>query len=299
LRKRLISGVLLLDKPPGLSSNAALQKVKFLFQCEKAGHTGTLDPLATGLLPVCLGEASKFSQSTLDSSKSYQAVVKLGETTSTGDCEGEILSRNGVAVSHVQVNKAIKGLLGHIEQVPPMYSALKHRGKPLYAYARQGKQVQRAPRKVHIDSLQLDDMTGQEIQMTIHCSKGTYIRVLAQDLGERLGCGAHLKGLRRTRVGAFGLNEAHTLQQLEAMNLEQRDACLLPIDSLLLTFPKILVDDADCRNLMQGKTIAQGDPLSCGTVRIYNMKQRLIGLGEILPEGKIKPRRIVATNLLQ
>jgi len=299
LRKRLISGVLLLDKPPGLSSNAALQKVKFLFQCEKAGHTGTLDPLATGLLPVCLGEASKFSQSTLDSSKSYQAVVKLGETTSTGDCEGEILSRKGVAVSRVQVKKAIKGLLGHIEQVPPMYSAIKHRGKPLYVYARQGKQVQRAPRKVYIDSLQLDDMTGQEIQMTIHCSKGTYIRVLAQDLGERLGCGAHLTGLRRTRVGAFRLNEAHTLQQLEAMNLEQRDACLLPIDSLLLTFPRILVDDADCRNLMHGKTIAQRDPLSCGTVRIYNMKQRLIGLGEILPEGKIKPRRLIATNLLQ
>jgi len=296
LSKREISGVLLLDKPLGLTSNAALQKVKSLFHSGKAGHTGTLDPLATGLLPVCLGEATKFSQALLDAGKSYQAVVKLGETTSTGDSEGEILLTRIVDASRSQVEKALKRLLGNIEQIPPMYSALKHRGKPLYAYARQGKHVERVPRKVHIETLQLDDMSRHDLKLTIRCSKGTYIRVLAQDLGEMLGCGAHLKALRRTQVGPFDLHEARTLRQLETMNLQQRDANLLPIDSLLVALPKILLDDGNCGNFLQGNTITLTASPSCGTVRIYNMKQRLIGIGEITQQGKIKPKRLIVKN---
>ena len=270
--------------------------MKSLFESEKAGHTGTLDPLATGLLPVCLGEATKFSQNLLDSDKIYQAVVKLGETTLTGDAEGEILSSETVDFSRAQVEKALSCLRGNVSQIPPMYSALKHRGKPLYAYARQGKQVERAPRVVYIETLQLDNINGQEIEITIHCSKGTYIRVLAQDLGEILGCGAYLKALRRTKVGPFRLNEAHTLRQLEAMNLEQRDARLLPVDSLLMSLPKILLDDENCRNFLCGNTVPQTLPQFSGMVRIYNTKQRLIGLGEITADGNIQPKRLLATN---
>ena len=291
--QRQISGVLLFDKPPGLTSNAALQKVKCLFQADKAGHTGTLDPLATGLLPVCLGEATKFSQGLLDSGKIYQAVVKLGETTSTGDAEGEILSSQAVNVSRARVEKALNRLQGSVSQIPPMYSALKHRGKPLYAYAREGKQVERSPRKVHIETLRLDNITGQEIKITIHCSKGTYVRVVAEDLGEMLGCGAYLKALRRIGVGPFHLNEALTLPQLEAMNVEQRDASLLPVDSLLRALPKILLEDENSRNFLQGNAISQAASSTSGMARIYNMKQIFIGLGEITAEGKIRPKRLL------
>lgn len=296
MRKRQISGVLLLDKPPGLTSNAALQKVKSLFQCEKAGHTGTLDPLATGLLPVCLGEATKFSQRLLDSGKIYQCVVKLGETTSTGDGEGEILSSRYVDVSRAQVEKALSCLIGDVSQVPPMYSALKHQGKPLYAYARQGKLLERAPRTVRIETLDLDDIAGQDIKITIHCSKGTYIRVVAEDLGQLLGCGAHLKALRRTQVGAFHLHNALTLQYLETLNLEQRDARLLPVDSLLQELPRILLDDGNCRDFLQGNVVLHTTLSLGGMARIYDMKQTLIGLGEITADGKIKPKRLLSVN---
>ena len=297
--KRQISGVLLLDKPPGLTSNAALQKVKRLFHAEKAGHTGTLDPLATGLLPICLGEATKFSQGLLDSEKTYQAVVKLGETTSTGDAEGEILSIQAVDVSRDSVEQALGRLLGSVSQIPPMYSALKHQGKPLYAYAREGKQVERAPRKVHIESLRLDNITRQEIKITIHCSKGTYIRVLAEDLGKMLGCGAYLKALRRIGVGPFRMDQALTLPQLEAMNLERRDASLLPIDSLVQAFPEILLEDENCSNFLRGNAISQAMTPICGIARIYNMKQKFIGLGEITAEGKIKPKRLLSVCTAQ
>jgi tRNA pseudouridine55 synthase len=299
LYKRQISGVLLLDKPPGLTSNAALQKVKRLVHAEKAGHTGTLDPLATGLLPICLGEATKFSQGLLDSGKTYQAVVKLGETTATGDAEGEILSIQAVDVSRARVEQALSGLLGSISQIPPMYSALKHRGKPLYAYAREGIQVERAPRQVRIESLRLHNITGQEIKITIHCSKGTYIRVLAEDLGKMLGCGAYLKALRRTEVGPFRLNQALTLPQLEAMNLEQRDASLLPVDCLVQALPEILLEDKNCSNFLRGNAISQAMTPICGLARIYNMKQRFIGLGEITAEGKIKPKRLLSVCTAQ
>ena len=297
--KRQISGVLLLDKPAGLTSNAALQKVKRLFQAAKAGHTGTLDPLATGLLPVCLGEATKFSQGLLDSGKAYQAVIKLGETTSTGDAEGEILSRRAVDVSRAQVEKALSRLLGSISQTPPMYSALKHRGKPLYAYAREGKHVERAPRQVRIESLRLDNITREEITITIHCSKGTYIRVLAEDLGKGLGCGAYLKALRRDEVGPFHLHEALSLPRLEAMSLEQRDASLLPVDSLLQGLPEILLKEENYRNFLQGHAISQAALPICGMARIYNTKQIFIGVGEATAEGKIKPKRLLAVDTAQ
>lgn len=297
--KRQISGVLLLDKPAGLTSNAALQQVKRLFQAAKAGHTGTLDPLATGLLPVCLGEATKFSQGLLDSGKAYQAVIKLGETTSTGDAEGEILSRRAVAVSRAQVEKALSRLLGSISQTPPMYSALKHRGKRLYAYAREGKHVEREPRQVRIESLRLDNIKREEIKITIHCSKGTYIRVLAEDLGKGLGCGAYLKALRRDEVGPFHLHEALSLPRLEAMSLEQRDASLLPVDSLLQALPEILLKEENYRYFLQGHAISQAALPICGMARIYNTKQIFIGVGEATAEGKLKPKRLLAAGTAQ
>ena len=196
--KRKISGVLLFDKPAGVTSNGALQHTKRLYQAEKAGHTGTLDPIATGLLPICLGEATKFSQTLLDSNKAYRAVIKFGQTTTTGDSEGAVLTQSSVQLTRAQVEQSLAKFVGRIQQIPPMYSALKHEGKALYIYARAGIEIERKARDITIDSLRLEDFQGDEMTVTVACSKGTYIRVLAEDIGQDLGCGAFLQALRRT-----------------------------------------------------------------------------------------------------
>ncbi len=295
--KRAVSGVVLLDKPRGISSHSALQKVKRLFQAAKAGHTGTLDPLATGLLPVCLGEATKFSQGLLDADKVYQAVLKLGTTTSTGDAEGEITSARKVAVSRAQIEAALQGFIGNISQTPPMFSALKHQGKPLYVLAREGKSVERQTRQIRITSLQLDAFTGEdELTVTVYCSKGTYIRVLAEDIGKALGCGAHLLALRRVGVGSFSLEHALTLQRLEAMSLDERDARLLPVDSLLRGLPEICLDDSASGCFQRGHEVAKENVPVTGIARIYDIKQRFIGIGEITQDGRVRPKRLLATQ---
>jgi tRNA pseudouridine55 synthase len=288
-----VSGVLLLDKPAGISSNSALQKAKRLYQAAKAGHTGNLDPFATGLLPVCLGEATKFSQFLLDADKTYQGRAHLGQTTTTGDPEGEVLSRSPVDVSQAQVEQVLSRFMGRISQVPPMYSALKRDGKALYEYARQGIDLEREAREVTIYDLQLDRFAGDELVITVRCSKGTYIRTLAEDIGKALGCGAYLEALRRTAIGEFAIEDAKTLEQLDGMSLEQRDACLLPADSLLQGFPKVELDADSAFYLGRGQEVWLPRTAVDGTVRLYDDRRRFLGIGEVTGEGKIAPRRLV------
>lgn len=291
--KRVISGVLLLDKAYGISSNTALQQVKRLFQAEKAGHTGNLDPIATGLLPVCFGEATKFSQYLLDANKAYLAVFKLGANTTTGDIEGEIIRRRPVDVTQAQVEQVLRQYVGCIEQTPPMYSALKYQGKALYVYARAGMEIERQPRNITIFSLELEAFSGDELNVRVSCSKGTYIRVLSEDIGESLGCGAHMIALRRIETGGFGISQALTLEQLEQMTQEQRDARLLPADCLLDGVPKVVLDSDSAYYVQQGQAVWQAKQTLKGMVSMYGPGPVFLGLGEITNDGKIAPRRLV------
>ncbi len=289
---RPLDGVLLFDKPLHLSSNTALQKVRRLFQAEKAGHTGTLDPLATGLLPICFGEATKFSNVLLDASKAYRAWIRLGQTTTTGDAEGEIIAEQPVDANEVQVLDALYRLTGEIDQLPPMHSALKYQGKPLYEYIRKGETIEREPRRVTIHELTLEHFAGNELRVTVRCSKGTYVRTLAEDIGQLLGCGAHLQGLRRLATGPFRLEDAHTWEQLESMSAEERDACLLPLDCMLQDYPRLKLEELQVRRLAQGQRLALDTGLPDGKVRLYG-SQGFIGLGSVQGR-KLAPERLVA-----
>ena len=240
--KRALSGLLLLDKPAGYSSNHALQKVKRLFRAEKAGHTGTLDPFATGLLLICLGEATKFSSFGLEGDKRYLATLKLGLTTTTGDIEGEIVTRNEVAVAQSDIDRILPKYRGTIRQIPPIYSALKVAGKPMYDYARKGIEVERTAREVEIKRLDCLHFSGDELVIDVSCSKGTYIRTLGEDIGTALGCGAHLSALRRTVSSALTIEHAITLEQLDALTETGRDARLLAVDTLLKNIPSIMLE---------------------------------------------------------
>jgi len=294
--KRDISGVLLLDKPLGISSNQALQQVKRLYQAAKAGHTGSLDPLATGLLPICFGEATKFSHFLLDADKSYRATVALGSTTTTGDAEGEVLTTNEVNVNLASVEAALKAFTGPISQVPPMYSALKHEGRNLYEYARAGIEIERETRSVTIYSLLLNSFNEHTIDMTVVCSKGTYIRTLAEDIGQTLGCGAHLKALRRLTSAHFSLDKALTIEQLEAMTPEQRDACLLAPDAAIQNLPRVDIDQDSAFYLMRGQEVWKSGLNLHTQFRIYNHLGVFLGLGEQTADGKIAPRRLVSSK---
>lgn len=291
--KRNINGVLLLDKPLGFSSNQALQKVKWLFQAAKAGHTGTLDPLATGLLPICLGEATKFAQYVTDADKSYIATIKLGATTTTGDAEGEVLSTFPVSVAPSQFSAACQQFIGEISQIPPMYSALKHEGKALYTYAREGVDIARQARLISIKSISVDSFLVDIAQISVTCSKGTYIRTLAEDIGKELGCGAHLIGLRRTETAGYLLSNAFTIQQLEALPIEARDALLLPVDSAIETLPKVILNTDAAYYLMQGQPVWQAGKITRGELRIYDENQQFLGLGFLQDDGKIAPKRLI------
>jgi tRNA pseudouridine55 synthase len=292
LKWRPVHGVLLFDKPFELSSNAAVQKVRRLFGAEKAGHTGTLDPLATGLLPVCLGEATKFSMGLLESDKAYLATLKLGEITSTGDMEGEVISRSEVRVSELDLLRALSELHGDILQLPPMHSALKYKGKPLYEYIRKGETVERQPRQVHIYELEMLRFQDSEVDIKVQCSKGTYIRTLAEDIGAKLGCGAHLKGLRRIATGPFQVDQAYTLSQLESMNLVELEAVLLPVDCMLLNTQKIDLDGQQIFRLSQGQRLGLDHTLADGMVRLYS-DGNFAGMGKV--EGRrLSPYRLVA-----
>jgi tRNA pseudouridine55 synthase len=290
---RPLNGVLLFDKPLELSSNIALQKVRRLFQAEKAGHTGTLDPLATGLLPVCFGEATKFSVGLLESDKTYSAKLKLGQTTTTGDAEGDITANVDVAVTEEQVHLVLQGLRGEIQQLPPMYSALKHQGKPLYEYIRKGETVERELRNVVIHELVLERFSGNELDISVRCSKGTYVRTLAEDIGHALGCGAHLIGLRRTAIASFSLDNAYTLSRLEAMTSAERDACLLPLDCMLLNLPRLDLDSVQVGRLAQGQRLGLDLALPDGKLRLY-AEEEFIGLGVLLGR-RLAPSRLISS----
>ncbi|MGZ8258275.1 MAG: tRNA pseudouridine(55) synthase TruB [Methylotenera sp.] len=294
--KKNISGVLLLDKPLGFSSNQALQKVKWLFQAAKAGHTGTLDPLATGLLPLCFGEATKFAHYLTDADKTYVATLKLGITTNTGDAEGEILSTQTVNVCQTQFEQACHQFVGEISQIPPMYSALKHEGKALYEYARAGVKIERAARVITIHSIALNAFDQDVATITVKCSKGTYIRTLAEDIGAQLGCGAHLIGLRRTATANYQLTQAITLEQFEAMPVEQRASVLLPADSAVHHLPAITLDADSTFYLQQGQSVWRSGVIAKGLLRLYNEQQEFLGLGELASDGKIAPKRLIVNR---
>jgi tRNA pseudouridine55 synthase len=293
--RRRIDGVLLLDKPGGMTSNAALQKAKWLLNAAKAGHTGTLDPMATGLLPICFGEATKFAGELLTADKRYAATVRLGVRTDTADAEGQVLETRPVAVTREQLESVLTRFRGDILQVPPMHSALKRDGRPLYEYARQGIELERAPRAVTIYTLDLCAYEGDRIKFDVDCSKGTYIRTLAQDIGEALGCGGHLIALRRTRIGSLRLEAAVTLEALEAMQPESRDALLQTADSLLEALPRLDLDEAATLRFGHGQTVRAGQELGGGQWRVYADDGRFLGLGRAAADGLVAPARLVAT----
>lgn len=299
-RKRVpVHGVLLLDKAVGASSNGALIAAKRLFNAEKAGHTGTLDPFATGLLPLCFGEATKFAQDLLEADKTYEATVHLGITTTTGDTEGERVNTLSVATEAVQIEQILQRFRGPIAQVPPMYSALKRDGKPLYDYARAGITLERDARNVVIHSLVMLDYAAPLLRIRVTCSKGTYIRVLGEDIGEALGCGAHLSALRRTAVGTLSLEQAVNLDILSETAEELRQQFLLPVDALLSSFPVVELNEALTKRFLHGQRLALGAekmalPASPGRVRVYGVNRQLLGTGQLLEYSVLAPERLIA-----
>lgn len=287
-----VDGVLLLDKPIGMTSNAALQKARWLFNAAKGGHTGTLDPLATGLLPLCFGEATKFAGELLDADKAYHATVRLGIVTDTADAEGQVLATRPVTVGEADVRALLPRFTGILQQVPPMYSALKRDGTPLYELARQGIEVERTPRQVIIHSLEFSHWADDCFDLTVVCSKGTYIRTLAADIGAALGCGAHLAALRRTRVAALDVGNALTLAYIEALPAEQRDSLLMLPDALLADLPAVQLSEQEAARLLLGQAIRWAGTPSCRS-RLWS-PQGFIGLGEFTADGWLQPKRLVA-----
>lgn len=292
-QRRDLDGVLLLDKPPGITSNAALRTAQRLYGAAKAGHTGTLDPLATGLLPVCFGEASKFSHVLLDAEKAYLARVRLGVTTTTGDLEGEVTARSPVSVTRDDVRAVLPRFVGEIMQIPPMYSAIKMNGQPLYKLARAGVELPRVPRKVMVKELALLEIAGGDLELMVTCSKGTYIRVLAEDIGRELGCGACVSALRRTAVGRFTLKDgAVTLAQLETLTPQQLDESLLPPDALVAALPRFDLDADQAHRITRGQTLEHMRALPPGLTRIYGPDRRFLGVVEVTGMGRVVPRRL-------
>jgi len=301
--RRALHGVLLLDKPLGWSSNDALQKAKGIFRAEKAGHTGTLDPLATGLLPICFGAATKFSQVSLDADKAYRATLRLGQTRAGGDLEGEVLvERSAEGVTREAIDAACAAFTGPIEQLPPMHSALKKDGKALYEYARAGIEVERTPRAVTIHSIDIAawDAAALELVIDVRCSKGTYIRTLAEDIGERLGCGAHLAALRRTASGALNVDDAVTLDALQAMEAQQRDALLRSPDALLADWPAVRLDESEAGRFLSGLRRRLPSEPDRAQVRVYGPQPKaLLGAahikaGELIPDRLLSPIEVQA-----
>lgn len=291
--KRAVSGVLLLDKPYGFSSNQALQKVKWLYQAQKAGHTGTLDPLATGVLPICLGEATKFAQHLTDENKTYVATVKFGVTTTTGDKEGDVVSQVDCEISRAQIEQVLPQFMGEITQVPPMYSALKVNGKPLYEYARDGVELERKPRQVTIYALRVLGCADNSAEIEVTCSKGTYIRTLGEDIGKALQAGAHLTALRRTATATYQIAHTVSIEALEQMTAEQRDALLMPVDTAITALPKIELQDDAAYYFKQGNPVWVSGSIPPGELRIYSEAGLFLGVGFQQRDGRIAPKRVV------
>lgn len=296
-RGRAVNGILVLDKPAGMSSNGALQHVKRIYNANKAGHTGNLDVPATGLLPICLGEATKVSAYLLNSDKSYRARCKLGITTTTADAEGEVLLKKIVpAISESGIKTILKNFIGEIEQIPPMYSALKQNGKRLYELAYKGIEVERKARKITIHNIELLSIQGYEFVIEVFCSKGTYIRTLAEDIGNELGCGAHILTLRRLGAGPFlekQMISPEKLQITAEQGMEALDHLLLPMDYALLDMPEIHLPEDVSHYLCQGQTVMAPGLPKAGRLRIYNHLAQFVGLGEVTEDGRVAPKRLI------
>ena len=292
-----INGILLLDKQLGFSSNSSLQKARRLFNAQKAGHTGSLDPLATGMLPICFGEGTKISAFLLESDKCYQTTAQLGKTSSTGDAEGEILSERPIPkLSTEKINKILQQFTGEISQIPPMYSALKKDGKPLYELARKGETVERKARKITIYNLDLLDYTEDTLTLNVACSKGTYIRTLVEDIGEVLGCGAFVKELRRTEVTPFENYKMYSFEQLEALKASDNlETALLPIDTGLKQWDKVQISEANTALFLMGQTIKTDTTKLNDNVRVYSENNDFLGIGYIKHENSLAPKRIMVS----
>ncbi|WP_353571559.1 tRNA pseudouridine(55) synthase TruB [Candidatus Albibeggiatoa sp. nov. BB20] len=292
---RNVHGILLLNKPTGLTSNEILQKVKGLYNANKAGHTGSLDPLATGLLPLCLGEATKISHFLLDADKHYIAECHLGATTTTADSEGDILQERPIdGIDAAQIEQVIQQFIGEQMQMPPMYSALKHQGQPLYKLARKGQTVEREARPITIFDISIIDISLPKISIHVHCSKGTYIRTLAEDIGEALGCGAHISALHRSEVGHYkDMLDFETLQETATQGFEALDALLIPIDSALPHLPALYLSEELTFYIRQGQAVQVSQAPTEGWVKLLTAEQEFIGLGQILDDGRIAPKRLM------
>ena len=300
---RIIDGILLLDKPKGITSNQALQMVKNIYRARKAGHTGSLDPLATGMLPICFGEATKFSQFLLEADKQYEVTGRLGVETTTGDEEGEITAQNPVPLfTQPMLEVVFSKFLGQIQQIPSMYSAIKKNGQPLYKLARQGIEIPREPRDIHIHHIHYLSHDAESFSIAVSCSKGTYIRTLIEDIGKQLGCGAHVQALRRLSVGVYSAEKMKTLDALEKLSLEPlseenrliMDAHLLPVDSAIENLPEIVLSEAAIYYLSKGQPVIVPYAPTSGLVRMKRKSGGFLGVGEILEDGKVAPRRLVA-----
>ena len=304
-RGKDIDGIILLDKPFGITSNDALQKVKRLFSAKKAGHGGTLDPIATGLLVICLGEATKFSRFLLEANKHYLVTAQLGVKTASGDSEGEVIQTAEVsAFSDADIERALTTFRGQIEQTPSMFSAIKYQGQPLYKLARQGVEVPRASRPVTIETFTLLSRTETTLTMEIKASKGTYVRTLVDDLGDLLGCGAHVTSLRRLGIGPYVEEQMVTLPYLESVAKGEAEGvslndCLLPLDSSVSTWPKLTLSEAAAYYLIQGQPVIVPYSPTEGWVRLVGRDGRFLGVGEILDDGRVAPRRLVASSLMK
>lgn len=300
--RRQVNGILLLDKPVGMTSNGALQRVKRLLNAKKAGHTGSLDPLATGMLPICFGEATKFSQFLLESDKSYYVVAKLGEQTTTGDAEGAVIATLPIIdVTASRIENLLKNFLGDIIQVPPMYSAIKHQGKPLYELARRGIEVERKSRQITIHSITLDYLAEDKFAFQVHCSKGTYVRTLVEDVGRALGCGAHVIELRRTAVTPYQSFPMYSLADLEAIAEKHEflglSNCLLSVETSVETFPAVQLTNSAAFYLRMGQPVRANFPINSSLVRLLSEDAKFLGMGEVMSDGRVRPYRLLAAQV--
>ena len=299
-RGRDVNGILLLDKAAGATSNSVLQQVKRLMGANKAGHTGSLDPIATGVLPICLGEATKLSGYLLDADKGYDVTIRLGVKTSTGDIEGDVLAEHSVPkVSDEYLSEVLERFTGDIYQIPPMYSALKKEGQPLYKLARKGIEVEREARPVTIYELVLRGRTEDTLDLSVLCSKGTYIRTLAEDIGEVLGCGAHVAVLRRTKAGTFTLSDTHTMGELELLKAESfsgLDAAMLPLDAAISDWNKVNLTADMAYYIVRGQAVQVPKAPTQGMVSLYQGDDEFLGIGYILDDGRVAPKRLVAES---
>ena len=294
---KTVSGILLLDKPGEISSNSALKKAKFLLEARKAGHTGNLDPIATGLLPICFGEATKVAGFFLDADKRYRTTVKLGESTTTGDREGQLIEQRPVSVTKRKIKKALDSFVGEYDQLPPMYSAVKVKGEPLYKYARQGIEIQRKPRRVKVYEIQLLNFDVPYVEIELACSRGYYVRVLAHELGEKLDCGAHVESLRRIGVGDLHISDSQSIEDIEQIpSLERRRELLIPSDQTLTHLPKIDLSSDAAYYLCRGQAVRASNLPSTGVVRLYERSVGFLGLGTSLGDGRVAPKRLFHTT---